>query len=87
MGTIYLYSPCLSFCSEVFSSCVNAIESAVERVCGELGEMCSQYSWLNDVSQFIITWEGREKMASLSAEEYKVRKSCIYVCVVELPVQ
>ncbi len=63
-------------CSEVFSGCVAAIESAVESVSGEMNQMCSQYSWLNDVCQFISTWEGKEKVACLSAEEYKVRAVC-----------
>ncbi len=62
----------IAFCSEVFLKCVTTIEAAVERVCVELREMCSQYSWLSDVWHFITAWEGNEKIASMTADKYEV---------------
>lgn len=55
-------------------NCVTTIETAVERVCVELREMCSQYSWLSDVWKFITAWDGNEKIASMTADKYEVIK-------------
>ena len=38
----------------------------------ELGAICSQYSWLGGVWQFLQQWEGRGRATQLSAEEFEV---------------
>ena len=65
--------------SEEFSSCVNTVKAAVDQVSVELDGMCTQYSWLNQVWHFITHWEGRDRAADMTAEEYEV--SCILVYV------
>lgn len=38
----------------------------------ELGAICSRYSWLGGVWQFLQQWEGRGRATQLSAEEFEV---------------
>lgn len=64
------------FSSKVFLDCMVTIKGAVEQVAAELKNLCSQYSWLNSVHLFIDQWEGKQKVATMSASEYEVSIIC-----------
>ena len=63
---------CKCVYSEEFSSCLKTVRSAVDQVSVELDAMCRQYSWLNQVWDFITHWEGKERATDMTAAEYEV---------------
>ena len=58
---------------------MNAVKAAVDQVSVELDGMCAQYSWLNQVWHFITHWEGRDRAADMTAEEYEVSSVIVYM--------
>lgn len=68
----------LSIYSEVYLSSLTSVQTAVECVCSEMGSMCRDYSWLNEVWDFITHWEGKKKAVNMTADEYEV---CVHSSV------
>lgn len=62
---------CLSCSSEVLRVSLSAMCGAVNGVREEIKSICHCYSWMQEVWQFMHQWEGWDRMAALSAEEFE----------------
>ena len=61
----------------MLSATLVAMESAVSAMREELVAICSRYSWLGGVWQFLQQWEGRGRATQLSAEEFEVCQQAV----------